>query len=100
MVLSSKLEGGANVLTEAIVQHTVVLASRIDGSTGLLGNDYDGYFQVGDTNELRRLMITCEQDTDFYHHLKDQVIARSPLFHPDVERKTWRSLLHSLRMHS
>src|SRR5262249_52332686 len=40
LVLSSRLEGGANVLSEAIVEGVPAVASRIDGSVGLLGGDY------------------------------------------------------------
>ena len=52
MVLSSVSEGGANVISEAVAAGVPVLASRIDGSVGLLGRDYPGYFPVGDTAAL------------------------------------------------
>ena len=42
MVLSSVSEGGANVISEAVAASVPVLASRIDGSVGLLGGDYPG----------------------------------------------------------
>jgi glycosyltransferase involved in cell wall biosynthesis len=48
-VLSSRIEGGANVLSEAIVASIPILASRIDGNVGILGADYPGYFDVGNT---------------------------------------------------
>ena len=53
MVLSSLSEGGANVVSEAVAAGVPVLASRIDGSVGLLGRDYPGYFPVADTAALR-----------------------------------------------
>ena len=96
MVISSRLEGGANVLSEAIVDHLPVLASRIDGNIGLLGEDYSGYFRVGDTHELRRLLIECEMNSDFIVHLKQQVLQRAPLFHPDHEHRCWANLLKEL----
>ena len=37
LVLSSRMEGGANVISEAVVDGTPVIASRIPGSVGLLG---------------------------------------------------------------
>ena len=37
MVLSSVSEGGANIISEAVAAGVPVLASRIDGSVGLLG---------------------------------------------------------------
>src|SRR5262249_12974038 len=44
LVLSSRMEGGANVISEAAVDGVPVIASRIAGSLGLLGEDYPGYF--------------------------------------------------------
>ena len=55
MVLSSLSEGGANVISEAVAAGVPVLASRIDGSVGLL-DDYPGYFPVRDTAALARLL--------------------------------------------
>jgi glycosyltransferase involved in cell wall biosynthesis len=48
-VLSSRMEGGANVLSEAIAASVPILACRIGGNLGILGADYPGYFDVGDT---------------------------------------------------
>jgi len=44
MVLSSIMEGGANVVSEAVVAGVPVIASDIPGSVGLLGEDYPGYY--------------------------------------------------------
>ena len=96
LVLSSKLEGGANVLSEAIVQNTPVLASRIDGSVGLLGESYEGYFDVGNTNELRDLLNRCEREPKFYAKLVSQVKKQSKLFQPKLERQAWKKLLAEL----
>ena len=96
MVLSSKSEGGANVLGEAIVNHTPVLASRIDGSVGLLGADYDGYFEFGKTKALQELLLRCERERDFYQHLVAQVEGQAALFEPSREREAWHRVLVDL----
>lgn len=96
MVLSSKMEGGANVLSEAIVGGTPVLATRISGSIGLLGPDYSGYFDVGDTKELRSLLLRCERDLPFYRNLELQLERRAHLFLPQNEQRAWASLLKEL----
>ena len=92
-VLSSRLEGGANVLSEAIVASTPVLASRIAGSVGILGEDYAGYFRVGDSAELARLLYRAEKDPAFLARLKADCARLRPLFNPARERTAWRKLI-------
>jgi putative glycosyltransferase (TIGR04348 family) len=96
MVLSSKMEGGANTISEALVDHVPVLASRIPGSIGLLGPRYPGYFSLGDTAELTRLLYRAEADPRFYAKLKAWCARRAPLFHPRRERQAWKQLLAEL----
>src|SRR5262249_45185300 len=62
LVVSSRMEGGANVVSEAVVDGVPVLASRIGGNVGLLGARYPGFFPVGDTAALARLMERAETD--------------------------------------
>jgi putative glycosyltransferase (TIGR04348 family) len=93
MVLSSVMEGGANVLSEAIVAGVPVLASAIAGSIGLLGAHYPGYFPVGDTAALSRLLAQAENDGDFLDRLARACAARAPLFTEARERAAWQALL-------
>lgn len=93
MVLSSVMEGGANVISEALVAGVPVLASRIAGSVGLLGPDYQGYFPVGDTAALTALLHRAETDPDFRAELRTQCAARAHLFEPARERLAWQRLL-------
>jgi putative glycosyltransferase (TIGR04348 family) len=86
MVLSSHMEGGANVISEAVVSGLPVLASRIDGTVGLLGEDYPGYFPVSDTVALGRLLRRAEVEPDFLGGLNASCAARAPLFEPARER--------------
>jgi len=93
LVLSSKMEGGANVISEALAVPVPVLASNISGSIGLLGEDYPGYFPLGDTLALAQLLAKAEQDIEFYHKLTNWCRQRAPIVHPDRERESWRELL-------
>jgi putative glycosyltransferase (TIGR04348 family) len=95
-VLSSKLEGGANVVSEAIAAGVPLLASRIAGSVGLLGKSYPGYFRVGDTEELGRLLDRAETDPSFLRTLRRHCRKLAPLFDPGCERNAWGRLLQEL----
>jgi putative glycosyltransferase (TIGR04348 family) len=95
-VLSSKLEGGANVLGEAVAASVPVLASRVPGSVGILGRGYAGYFEVGDTRALAALIARAASDARFLDKLRAQVERLQPLFEPTRERAAWRELLGEL----
>ena len=96
LVLTSLLEGGANVIGEAVVLGVPVLSSRIAGSVGLLGEDYPGYFPVGDTRALAELLRRAETDAGFYAELRARCEERRGLFDPERERASWRELLAEL----
>jgi putative glycosyltransferase (TIGR04348 family) len=96
MVLSSRSEGGANVISEAVGGGVPILASRMDGNVGLLGSDYPGYFPVGDTKALARLLQRIESDPRFVATLRRAIARRAPLFRPEREIAAWRRLLAEL----
>ena len=96
MVLSSHMEGGANVISEAVMTRLPVLATGIPGSVGLLGLDYPGYFPIGDAVTLRQLLQRCENDPEFLALLARHCQARIPLFRAARERAAWRTLLAEL----
>ena len=96
LLLPSRMEGGANVLIEAVTASVPVLASRISGSLGMLGDDYDGYFDPGDDEGLARLIGRCQEDPAFVDRLRSQCALRAPLFAPDRERAAVRRLAHNL----
>jgi putative glycosyltransferase (TIGR04348 family) len=96
LALPSRMEGGANVISEAIVAGLPVVASRIAGSVGLLGADYPGTYPVEDTGALRALLLRAEADAAFHDDLAERCAARRPLFTPERERAGWESLLREL----
>jgi putative glycosyltransferase (TIGR04348 family) len=89
LVHSSKIEGGAHVIMEAVCAGTPVLASRIDGNVGMLGSDYAGYFELGDAQGLADLLLRCQASLacpdGFLQQLQSQIAARAPLFSPERE---------------
>ncbi len=96
MVLSSVMEGGANVISEAVVAGLPVIASDIEGTIGLLGDDYDGYYRVGDETALAALLHRAETEPAFLKHLAAQGRKRAPLFRPARERAAWKKLMAAL----
>lgn len=96
LALTSVLEGGANVVSEAIAAGVPVVSTRIPGSVGILGGDYPGYFPVGDTQGLTRLLRRVETDPAFYQELKARCARLRPLVDPARERAAWRTLLAEL----
>jgi putative glycosyltransferase (TIGR04348 family) len=96
MVLPSVMEGGANVISEAAVAGLPVIASQIDGSVGLLGEDYAGYFPVQDTDALRRLLLKAESEPDYVKQLQQQIEKQAILFTCDAEKQGWADLLKDM----
>jgi putative glycosyltransferase (TIGR04348 family) len=94
--LTSEIEGGANVISEALAASVPVVASHISGSIGLLGADYPGYFPVGDTEALAALLERAEREPPFYAALQARCAALAPLVEPDRERQAWAALLQEL----
>jgi hypothetical protein len=63
----------------------------------LLGEDYPGYFEVGDAGGLAQLLLQAEMDSGFLARLKAQVEEKVALFNPAREREAWRALLEEWR---
>jgi putative glycosyltransferase (TIGR04348 family) len=93
MVISSRMEGGANVVCEALRIGVPVFASRIPGNLGLLGSVYTGYFPVGNDRALARLIDRAAADARFYARLKDQLRPRRALVDPRREARALNAVL-------
>jgi putative glycosyltransferase (TIGR04348 family) len=96
LVVPSHMEGGANVVVEALTAGTAVLLSDCDGNVGMLGSRYPGYFPVGDAAELARLIARCRDEPTFLGSLEQACRDRMPLFSPDCERRSLSALLDEL----
>jgi putative glycosyltransferase (TIGR04348 family) len=96
MVLSSLMEGGANVLCEAIACGIPVLASRVPGNIGILGHGYPGLFRVRDTRALARLIRRFLEDRVYRTRLTRWINRRRPLVRPTRERRAWVALVRKV----
>jgi putative glycosyltransferase (TIGR04348 family) len=94
MVISSRMEGGANVVCEALRIGVPVIASRISGNLGLLGASYPAYFPVEDERALARLIVRAATDQPFYRSLKSHIRKLRPSVAPQAEA---RALLDAMR---
>ena len=86
LVISSRMEGGANVVSEALAAGCPVVASDISGNIGMLGKDYAGYFKLEGERDLARVLLRAQTDRAFYQELAAQCRARRPLTNAASER--------------
>ena len=93
MVISSRMEGGAHVVSEAIAAGVPVIASDIPGNRGLLGDAYPAYYPVGDDRMLAALLLCAQSEPKFLTGLAKRVRARRALVNPASERRAIRGLL-------
>jgi putative glycosyltransferase (TIGR04348 family) len=86
LVVPSLMEGGANVIIEAVTSGVPVLASDISGNRGMLGAGYGGYFPVGDAAALARLIGRFASEAGFAQQLRADCAQRALLFAPEHEQ--------------
>ena len=96
MVLSSKMEGGANVISEACAVGLPVIASKIDGTIGLLGKTYPGYYPYANTTALKNVLLRTESDAKFLKKLARCCKAKANLFTYQREKYSMKNLLNDL----
>ncbi len=96
LVHPSRIEGGAHVIIEALRSGTPVLASRIPGNLGLLGEDYGGMFPLGDDAALASLLVRARDDPDMLGALQHQAAQLSPRFSPEHERAALHRIVNEL----
>lgn len=96
MVISSFMEGGAHVVSEAIALGVPVIASDIPGNRGLLGGDYPAYFRTGDDAALAALVRRMADDAGFLRRVESAVARRRGLVSPATETEAWHRLLAGL----
>ena len=96
LVQTSLMEGGANVVSEALASGVPVVASEIPGNVGMLGDDYPGYYPVGDEKALASLLYRAETDEELYETLEARCEARRHLVLPGREKAALGGLVEEL----
>jgi putative glycosyltransferase (TIGR04348 family) len=96
LVHPSRMEGGANVIAEAVASGTPVIASDIAGNVGMLGREYPGYFPVHDASALAGCLVQACEDREYLRGLGRACAARRKLFSPAAEARAVRALAREL----
>ncbi|MEO7742051.1 MAG: selenoneine biosynthesis selenosugar synthase SenB [Usitatibacter sp.] len=93
LVHPSRMEGGANVIVEAVTAGTPIIASRVSGNVGMLGEDYRGYFAAGDASGLAECLVEACREPGYLEALRAACARRKPLFDPRAEKKAVNALV-------
>ena len=96
MVISSRMEGGAHVVSEAIAIGVPVIASAIPGNIGLLGADYPGYYPFANETALAAQLARAHCDPTWLARLEAAVKAQRRQVDAATERKAIASLIAGL----
>jgi putative glycosyltransferase (TIGR04348 family) len=96
LTVTSKHEGAGRVIGEAIINNVPVISTRVDGVTGVLGDDYEGLFPAGDASALATLLARAETDEEFLLKLKKSCMSKAFNFDPDTEKDSWNKVLEDL----
>lgn len=100
LIHPSIMEGGANVIVEALTSGTPVIASKMSGNVGMLGQTYEGYFTVGDDIALVALLKRSVDDPKLLSKLSEACQVRAKLFLPETERNSLRMIVNQLLPHA
>ncbi|HET7549360.1 MAG TPA: selenoneine biosynthesis selenosugar synthase SenB [Usitatibacter sp.] len=92
LIHPSVVEGGANVIVEAVTAGTPVIASRISGNVGMLGENYPGLFEPRDARGLADCLVRALEDPPHLAALERACAARRALFRPQAEAAAIRRL--------
>ena len=89
-LLTSVMEGGANVLCEAIAHGVPSLASDIPSTRAIVGDDYPGLFPVGDTAALTQLLVRAEDNPRSDASSSTPRSRNDETSHPRTSERPWR----------
>lgn len=96
LACTSRFEGGANAVSEAVAIGVPVVGADIGGNRGLLGHDHPGLVPVADHRALASLLYRLETEPGRLADLQRRVDRLQPITHVTAERDAWDALLGDL----
>ena len=96
MVISSRMEGGANVVSEALMANVPVIASCVSGNIGMLGEDYPGYYPFGEERSLAAMLSRVETDSAFLRLLQRHGRERKKRISALQEKRALAAILREI----
>ena len=93
LLLPSRSEGGASVLSEALLLGRAVIASDAPGITAFLPKYYGGIFPVGSANNLAALLERFAAQSSWRQELTEQCVAMGAQLRSVEEAKAWQDLV-------
>ena len=96
LLITSIDEGAGRVVGEAIELGVPIISTRNSGVLGLLGDNYEGYYPVSDSNLLSKMLMRAESDPNFLQSLYEQCQSKAHLFSPEVEKQSWSQLISKI----
>lgn len=93
LVNTARTDDGANSISEAAVDQVPIIASRVAGNIGVLGESYPGFFTAQSAEDLAHQLQRAETDEAFYRKLREALADVARRLTPAEERRQWRQLL-------
>lgn len=93
LIHPSRQEGGANVISEALVAKIPILATDAPGNLGLLGDRHPGLFGCGDGRGLADKILRFCSDARFREALEKRSEKLGLEHTPEAEKAQWSRLL-------
>lgn len=98
LINTSRIEGGANVVSEAVMAGLPILATAIDGNVGVLGSAYPGLVAPGSAADLAEKLRWVESDPDALETLARASRGLQGELSIEHEAEQWRILLDGLTL--
>lgn len=93
---TSRSEGGAGFLSEALASGVPPVVTDAEGNLGLLGDDWPARYPRGDAEALAGLLERYRRDAAFRARLAEATGAAAERVRPELECEAWRALLAEL----